>query len=342
MRSFSYVDAHSVEEAVSVLGRLGAKACINAGGTDLLGLLKDEYLPTYPEVLVNVKNIPGLDSVSEEGRALRIGALARLSELGRSPLLLERYPALAEAAYAVASPQIRNVATLAGNLCQDVRCAYYRYPSQVGGAIGCARKHNGPCLAVKGDNRYHAIMGGRKCFAVCPSDTAVALAAFDASLVVAGAHGEQSIPIVDFYTPMAHRLKHGELVTRIEIPAVSLPHQRFLKFALRRPIDFAIVSVAVAASIVDGVCSDVRIALGAIAPGPVRATEAEEFLRGRPINDETASAAAEMALGGAKALSRNGYKVAIAKSLVKRGLLGETGDEAATSSRSKTDVGLDR
>ncbi len=342
MRNFRYVDAHSVEEAVFALGRFGAKARLNAGGTDLLGLLKDEYLSMYPEVLVNVKNIPGLDSVSEEGGVLRIGALARLSELGRSPLLLERYPALAEAAYAVASPQIRNVATLGGNLCQDVRCAYYRYPAQVGGAIGCARKHNGPCLAVKGDNRYHAIMGGRKCFAVCPSDTAVALAALDASLVVAGPHGEHTIPIADFYTPLSHRLKHGEMVTRVEIPAVSLQQQRFLKFALRRPIDFAIVSVAVAASVMDGVCSDVRIALGAVAPGPVRATKAEEFLRGKPINDETASAAAALALAGAKALDKNGYKITVATTLVKRALLGEAGEVAANGIKGNIHVGLDR
>lgn len=326
MRNFKYVDARTVEEAVSALGRSGGKARLNAGGTDLFGLLKDQFLPSYPEVLVNVKNIPGLDSVSEEGGVLKIGALARLAELAVSPLLLERYPALAEAAYSVASPQIRNVATLGGNLCQDVRCAYYRYPAQVGGAIGCARKHNGPCLAVKGDSRYHAIMGGRKCFAVCPSDTAVVLAAFDASLVVEGPHGEHSIPMVDFYTPMHHHLKHGEMVTRIEIPAVSLPQQRFFKFALRRPIDFAIVSVAVAAVVVDGVCSDVRIALGAVAPGPVRATAAEEFLRGKPINVETASIAASLALDGAKPLSKNGYKISIATTLVKRALLDETGN----------------
>lgn len=325
MRGFRYIDAQSVEEAVSALGRFGARARLNAGGTDLFGLLKDECLPTYPEVLVNVKNIPGLGSVSEEGGVLRIGALARLAELAASPLLRERYPALAEAAYAVASPQIRNVATLGGNLCQDVRCAYYRYPAQVGGAIDCARKHNGPCLAVKGDNRYHAIMGGRRCFAVCPSDTAVALAALDAALVAVGPHGERSIPIAEFYTPLAHCLKNAEMVTRIDIPAASLPHQRFLKFALRRPIDFAIVSVAVAASVSGGVCSDVRIALGAVASGPVRATEAEQFLRGKPLNVETASAAAELALGGAKPLSKNGYKIAIATALVKRALLGEAG-----------------
>jgi xanthine dehydrogenase YagS FAD-binding subunit len=332
MRSFRYIDAHSVEEAVSALARFGGKARLSAGGTDLLGLLKDECLPTYPEVVVNVKNVPGLDSVWEEGGMLKIGALARLSELGSSRLLRERYPALAEAAYAVASPQIRNVATLGGNLCQDVRCAYYRYPSQVGGAVDCARKHNGPCLAPKGDNRNHAIMGGRRCFAVCPSDTAVALAALDASLVVAGSHGEHSIPVSEFYTPLAHRLKNGEMVTRIEIPAMSLPQQRFIKFALRRSIDFAIVSVAVAASVSDGICNDVRIALGAVAPGPVRATAAEEFLRGKPINEETAAEAASLALAGAKPLSKNGYKIDIATALVKRGLLGEAGDGAMKKS----------
>src|SRR6185369_11886151 len=133
-----------------------------------------------------------------DGEVLRIGALARLSDLAQSPLLRQSYRALAESARVVASPQIRTVATIGGNLCQDVRCCYYRYPRQIGGPIQCARKGSGPCLAVKGDNRYHAIMEGKRCFAVCPSDTAVALAALDAQLLVAGPRGERRLAVRDF------------------------------------------------------------------------------------------------------------------------------------------------
>jgi xanthine dehydrogenase YagS FAD-binding subunit len=224
----------------------------------------------------------------------------------------------------VASPQIRNVATIGGNLCQDVRCCYYRYPRHIGGPINCARKGNGPCLAVKGDNRQHAIMEGRRCFAVCPSDTAVALALYDAQLLVAGPAGERRLAVREFYTPLGNGLDKNELVREIEIPAISpQSRQTFHKFTLRKPIDFAIVSVAIAVSVSDGVCSDARIAVGAVAPGIHRALAAEEFLRGRPLNEDSAAQAGELAVTGARPLSRNGYKVEIARTLVARALLGK-------------------
>jgi xanthine dehydrogenase YagS FAD-binding subunit len=239
-----------------------------------------------------------------------------------SPLLNERYPALAEAAHAVATPQIRNAATVGGNLCQDVRCWYYRYPRHIGGPILCARKGKGPCLAVKGDNRYHALMGGKKCFAVCPSDTAVALAALDGQIRIAGPEGQRKIAVADFYNPMGNGLKRGEMVTGVEVPSVAdESRQAFLKFTLRKPVDFAIVSVAGVITVQDGVCTDARIALGAVAPGPVRASRAEEVLVGRPLDEKAAATAADAALAGAKPLSMNAYKIEIAKTLVKRALL---------------------
>ena len=323
MRPFAHINALSVEQAVAALVKYDGKARLNAGGTDLFGLLKDEFLPAYPAAIVNIKTVTGLDYIREDKGILRIGAMARLADLARSPLLRERFGALAEAAHAVASPQIRNVATIGGNLCQDVRCCYYRYPRHIGGPIQCARKGNGPCLAVKGDNRNHAIMEGRRCFAVCPSDTAVALALFDAQLLVAGAEGERRIAVRDFYTPLGNRLGKDEMVREIEVPFVTGPvRQTFHKFTLRRPIDFAIVSVAVAFTVVDGVCTDARIALGAVAPGVHRAAEAEEFLRGRFIDTDTAAHASELALTGARPLNQNAYKIEIAKTLVKRAILG--------------------
>lgn len=333
MRPFTHINARTVKQAVATLVKHEGTARLNAGGTDLFGVLKDDFLPSYPEAIVNIKTVRGLDYIREDTGMLRIGALTRLADLSSSPLLRQRYRALAEAAHAVASPQIRNVATLGGNLCQDARCCYYRYPRHIGGPINCARKGNGPCLAVKGDNRNHAIMEGRRCFAVCPSDTAVVLALYDAQLLAVGPAGERRIAVRDFYTPLGNRLSNDEVITEIQLPGLpEAVQQTFLKFTLRKPIDFAVVSVAALVIMTDGICTDARIALGAVAPGVVRAVAAEEYLRGRPINDETAAQAGKLALAGAKPLSRNAYKINIAQTLVTRALLGQ--DSAITVSTS--------
>jgi xanthine dehydrogenase YagS FAD-binding subunit len=322
MRPFTHVNARSVKEASKLLAEYAGRAVLNAGGTDLLGTLKGENLFEYPEAVINIKTISGLDKIAENKGTLRIGALTKLSALVSSPLLIERYPALAEAVRTVATPQIRNVATLGGNLCQDVRCWYYRYPRHIGGPILCARKGKGPCLAVKGDNRYHALMGAKKCFAVCPSDTAVALAALDGQIKITGPEGERKIAVTEFYHPLGNSLKRGEIVTGVEVPSVAdRSEQTFLKFTLRKPVDFAIVSVATVITAKDGVCMEARIALGAVAAGPVRATKAEKILVGRPVDDTAAADAAEAALAGAKPLSMNAYKIEVAKTLVKRAIL---------------------
>ena len=325
MRPFTHINASTVKQAVAALAKYDGKARLNAGGTDLFGVLKDEFLPEYPEAIVNIKTITGLDYIREDKGMLRIGSLARLSDLANSPLLRQRYGALAEAARAVASPQIRNVATIGGNLCQDVRCCYYRYPRHIGGPIQCARKGNGPCLAVKGDNRQHAIMAGKRCFAVCPSDTAVVLAALDAQLVVSGPWGDRRIDVRDFYTPLGNTLNKDEMVREIRVPGLVGPvQQTFLKFTLRKPIDFAIVSVAAFITMANGTCTEARIALGAVAPGAHRAVAAEEFLQGRPIDDDSAARAAELALQGARPLSGNAYKIEIARTLVRKAILGHS------------------
>lgn len=322
MRPFEHVNAGTVKEACRLLAKYDGRAVLNAGGTDLLGTLKGENLFVYPEGVVNIKTVAGLDKIVESKGALRIGALAKLSAIVHSPLLNERYPALAEAARTVATPQIRNAATIGGNLCQDVRCWYYRYPRHIGGPILCARKGKGPCLAVKGDNRYHALMGAKKCFAVCPSDTAVALAALDGQITIAGPEGERKIAVTDFYHPLGNSLKRGEMVIGVEVPSIAdESKQVFLKFTLRKPVDFAIVSVATVVTVNAGVCTDARIALGAVAAGPVRAKKAEKALVGRPPDEKVAADVAEAALTGAKPLSMNAYKIEIAKTLVKRAIL---------------------
>jgi len=323
MRNFAHYDARSISEAVSLLAKHKGRAKLNAGGTDLLSILKDDILPEPPDAIVNIKNIRDLNYIKEGAGVVRIGCLARLSDVGRSPVVTDKFPLLAEAALAVGNPQIRKMGTLGGNLCQDVRCWYYRYPRGMGGSILCARKGKGPCLAVKGDNRYHAIMNGKKCFAVCSSDMAVALTALDARIVIAGTKRGRTIAISDFFNSVSNGLGTDEMVKEVEIPIRTMKrHQTFLKFTLRKSIDFAIVSVATVMTLDQNVCTDARIVLGAVAPGPARAEAAEKVLIGQTISADVAAKAAEAALAGAKPLSKNAYKMEIAKTLVKRAILG--------------------
>jgi xanthine dehydrogenase YagS FAD-binding subunit len=324
MRTFEHVNVQTVDEACALLRDSGGRAKLNAGGTDLLSLLRGDAAPRYPDLLINIKTISGLDHIREEAGMLKIGALARLADVSRSPLLNARYSVLARAAHSVAAPQIRNMATLGGNLCQEVRCWYYRYPRRIGGPIPCLRKGSGTCLAIQGDNRYHAILGARKCFAVCPSDTAVALTALDARLVIAGSLGLRTLSVPEFYHPLGNRLAEDEMVREIEMPVrPSADRQIFSKFTLRKPIDFAIVSGAVVLTLAQTICTDARIVLGAVGPAPYRATAAEAMLIGQPITPELAHLASEVALAKAKPLSGNGYKIQIAKTLVQRAILGE-------------------
>jgi xanthine dehydrogenase YagS FAD-binding subunit len=323
MKSFKHINVKSLKEASKLLKEYTGKAKVIAGGTDLLETLKDKILMDYPEALINIKTVPGLDYIKEDAKGLKMGALTTLSEVARSPVMKEKYKILAEAAYAVATPQIRNIGTIGGNLCQDIRCWYYRYPHQLGGRFVCSRKGSGPCYAVKGDNRYHAIMGGKKCYAICPSDTAVALAALDAQIKIVGLEGERWIAVTDLFDTLGNALRCGEMVAEIKVPRVSdSAKQTFFKFTMRAPLDFAVVSVATVVSFNDGNCTDARIVLGAVAAKPVRAKKAEEAIIGGPINQETAVQAAELAVAEAKPLSMNAYKVEIAKALIRRAIQG--------------------
>jgi len=322
MKTFKHIDVKTVDKACQLLEEHRGKARLIAGGTDLLGILKDRILLDYPEVIINVKTIHGLDYIRENSKGLKIGALTTLSSIAGSSVVKEKYKVLAEAAGAVATPQIRNMATLAGNLCQEVRCWYYRYPHAIGGRFLCLRKGRGPCLAVSGDNRYHAILGGKGCFAVSPSDTAVALAALNAVMKIAGARKNRIVPVRDFFTTLGNVLQPGEIVTEIQIPKpLDEAKQTFLRLTLRRPVDFAIVSVASVISLENGICKDASIALGAVAPMPIKALKAEQILKGKPLDARTTEEVAEAAVAGAKPLSMNAYKIEETKVLVRRAIL---------------------
>jgi xanthine dehydrogenase YagS FAD-binding subunit len=318
MKSFTHHNADSLGGAVATAGEGARPTCWMAGGTDLLGVLKDEILPEYPATVVNLKTIPGLDRVEPDGEGMRLGSLAKLLTLAGHTGLRDQFPVLAAAAESVATPEIRNMATLGGNLCQDNRCWYYRYPHHMGGRMLCKRKGSGPCHAVRGDNRYHVVTGGKGCFAPCPSDTAVALSALDASLEIAGPEGVRALSIHDFYTPMGHVLGPDEVLTGVRIPAPPAgTRQGFQKFTVRKPVDFAIVSVAALVVVRDGTCREARISLGGVAPAPLRAEAAEQALVGSRLESSDVAEAAELVLADARPLSRNAYKIDIARNLVR-------------------------
>ena len=316
MHKFAYKNTESVANAVSLLKT--GNAAVLAGGTDILNLLKTNAFSRSPELLVNIKNIPGLDTISEDTDALTIGALTRISALDSSELIRTKYPSLAEAAESIAAPAIRNMATIAGNLCQEVQCWYFRRSFLTGNTFNCLRKGGKQCYAVSGDNRYHAILGSKDCFAVCPSDIAVVLTALDVTIITS----KRSILIRDFFEPLGNMLDDDEIITRIEVPVTPLgTRQKFLKFTIRPALDFSLVSAAVIITTNDEIVTDSRIVLGAVAPTPYRAVFAEESLRGKMIDESTAERAASETVRDAIPLSRNKYKVQIVRTFVKRAIL---------------------
>ena len=322
MRAFEHFNATTLDEAVAILGRYGDRARVVAGGTDLLGKLKDEILPRYPEALVNIKSIRGMDDIRLDNGSLKIWALARLEDIAVHPVVKERFGVLAQAAGRAASPHLREMGTLAGNICQDIRCWYYRYPNN---RFPCLRKGGGRCYAVEGDNRYHSIFGGtvdQGCYAVHPSDTAPALIVLDAVVKTT----KRTIPleaIFDVKVGGTTVLDPDEIVTEFEIPKPPRDTgSHFLKFALRKTIDFAVVNCAAMISSPGGKIASARICLNAVAVKPIRAVKAEEVLMGRELNAATAEAAGEISVSEAMPLKDNGYMVQLSKIIVKRTLLG--------------------
>jgi len=315
MKAFNHVDAKTLAEAKTALS--GGKAEVIAGGTDLIGRLKDNVLPDkmYPATVVNLKTVnPGLDYIKEEAGVLKIGATTRLADIASHPAIHQKYTALAQAAVRVATPHVRDMGTIGGNLAQLHRCWYFRKPEN---RFECVRKGGTTCFAMMGDNRYHSIFGNvNKCIAVHPSDIAPALIALNGSVVT----NVRKIAAENFFDvrfPGNTVLGPGEVITEIQVPAPPAgAKSAFLKFAIRKSIDFPIVNCAV---MVGGAAP--RIALNAVAPKPYRATKAEAAIAGKPINEANAEAAGAAAVEDAKPLAATKYKVQIARTLVKRALL---------------------
>ncbi len=333
MRPFALVEPESIEAASRRLVQGGESARVLAGGVDLLGELKDRLVEV--DTIVNLKSIPGLRAI-EAGAdgSLRLGALATLTEVARHARVREEYAAVAEAAESVGSPEIRNVGTVGGNLCQRPRCWYYRSPHHP-----CLKKGGDVCYTIGGQSRYHAIFGGGPSFIVHPSDLAPALAACGARVEVGGPSGPKEMPLEQFYVLPEVRLDHetilqdGEIVTGVTLPAAagraSGWRSLFLKFREKDSFDFALVSVAAAIRMEGTVCREGRVVLGGVAPVPWRSEPAEKAIAGRAIDEATARKAAEAALEGAEPLEHNAYKIPLAKTLLRRALMRLAGGAAA-------------
>jgi xanthine dehydrogenase YagS FAD-binding subunit len=318
--NYEHVDAKSIEEASTILAK--GNAVVNGGGTDLVGTMRFEILPPdmYPKTVVNLKSITGLEYLKEEGGVLKIGALTRLEDIAKNELVKTKYAVLAESAHKTASPHIREMGTIAGNICQLNRCWYFRAADN---EFFCLRKGGNMCYAMAGNNRYHSIFGGvSACFAVNPSDIAPALVALDAKVVT----NKRTIDAEKFWAasvPGSTVLAQDEIVKEIQVPApASGVKTAFVKFALRTSIDFPIVNCAAA---IGG--GNARICLNAVYPIPYRVTKAEDSIKGKTIDATGAEAAATAGVSGAMALPAvginpgNKWKISAAKGLIKQVIL---------------------
>lgn len=319
MKAFVHRNATTIAEASSLLASYQGQAAVLAGGTDILGVIKDDILEGYPQALVNIKTIPGLDTISADAGGLKLGPLCKIADIALNATVKGSWPALSTAAGRVSSAILREMGTLGGNLCQSVRCWYYRFPQHIGGRFECFRKGGALCYAVPGENQYyHSIVGGEVCFAGFPSDTAIALSALNATIVT----NKRSIPIDDFYVVLGNVLGVDEFITEVQVPAPAAgTTQSFTKNTIRKAIDWALVSVGSAITVSGGTVASARIYLGGVSPVPYRATAAESAITGQAITDALATTAGAAAVANAEPLSGNAYKIQIAKTLVKRAIL---------------------
>ena len=326
MKAFEWSNPTSVNEAVKLLTNSGgdideAPRAI-AGGQDLLTTMKD--YTSRPARLVNLKHIRGLNNITLNARGLTIGALVTLTELEEHAGVRKSFPGLSEAAHSIATPQIRNLGTVGGNLCQRPRCWYFRLEEVI-----CLKKGGSECYAASGENKYNAIIGGGPSYIVHPSDLAPMLVALGASMTVVGARGKRVIPLDKFFTLPSEGnirrenvLKNEEIITEIFVPASPLAaRSTYLKFKERESLDFALASAAVAVRLAPNqTVQDARIVLGGVAPVPWRVPNAEKFLTGKNLKPDVLAEAAKIALAEAKPLEKNAYKVLLAQTLVRRAL----------------------
>jgi xanthine dehydrogenase YagS FAD-binding subunit len=311
---FSHLRPATLREALAALDASDAR--IHGGGTDLVGCLRDRVFTT--ERVVSLSAIPELRGIAATGDGgLRIGATATLTEIAGHPAIADRFTALADAARVVASPQLRNQGTIAGNLCQKPRCWYYR------GDFHCLRKGGELCYAYEGENQHHCIFGGDLCYIVHPSDTAPALAALGAVCRVSSASATRSVPVDRLHVPPSVDprretvLEPDEVVTELVLPAPPAGlRSSYLKIRSRNAWDFALAGVALALVFDGDIVRSARVFLSGAAPVPWRSTAVEAAITGQALDAATIAAAASAAVAGAEPLSGNAYKLALFEGLV--------------------------
>jgi xanthine dehydrogenase YagS FAD-binding subunit len=316
---FTYVRAKTVADGVRQLAAPGTK--LHAGGTDLLGCLRDGVFRA--DKLVSVTGIAELKGIAPAPTGgLRIGALTTHAQIAADKTIAQRYRALAQASAAVASPQLRNQGTIGGNLCQRPRCWYFR------GEFHCLRKGGDQCFAQGGENQYHAIFGGDRCYIVHPSDTAPALIALGASARIAGPGASRVVPLASFFvgpkTNVTREtvLERNEMVTEILLPAVeSGLRSSYRKVRGRGAWDFALVGVALALLMQDGKVARARVVFSGVAPVPWRSEAVERAITGKALTPELVAAAADAGVKGAEPMEKNGYKVSMLKGAITESLL---------------------
>jgi xanthine dehydrogenase YagS FAD-binding subunit len=316
-----YHRVETMEDAISLLKEHGNEAKIYAGGTDFVSLLKSGVCS--PRVLINLKAIKKIKHVALNPENVSIGALTSIRDIAGAPLIERQYPILYEAANSIASPHIRNMGTVGGNLCQETRCWYFRRPPDTGISFQCRRKKvNSICYAASGENQYHAITGKNPCVSVCPSDLATVLTALDAHIKIRRHKGGRDISMADLYGSLGTNLGPTEIISAIQIPRLGPDvKQRFLKFRRRKTIDFAIVSVAAVIKFsAKRVVEDAKIVLGGVSYKPLRALKAEQTLIGERLTENVVKEASTAAVLDFQPLSRNAYKVQVAQALVRRAI----------------------
>jgi xanthine dehydrogenase YagS FAD-binding subunit len=328
MHAFDYVRARDLGGAINSGSRPSAKFV--AGGTNLLDLMKSEV--EKPAHLVDI-NALGLAAIEHVPGGIRIGALARMADVALHPLVQQRFPAISQALLASASPQLRNMASIGGNLMQRTRCTYFRELT----FAPCNKRTPGSgCAAMEGENRLHAVLGtSSSCIATHPSDLAVALAALDAVITLHGRDGERKVAATDFHllpgsTPhIEHALRHGEMITSVFVPEAAHARQSsYLKIRDRSEFEFALASAAVGLEIASGTIRNARVALGGVGTKPWRSREAERALIGKSPSEGVFRDAAEAALAGATPQEQNGFKIELARRTLVRALTDLAGGAA--------------
>ena len=318
MKNFAHIKPQNLKEASQLPGDNWKDTLPYAGGTDLLGLMKDGI--ETPDKLIDLKTLPGMDKITyTPGKGLKIGALVTIAEIAEHERINKKYTVLGQAAKEVASPQLRNQGTIGGNLCQRPRCWYFR------GEFHCLRKGGDVCYAAAGENKYHCIIGGGPCFIVHPSDTAVALLALDAVVTVFSGKKSRQIPLKEFFVLPEKRvtreniLKPGEIVTEIQVPNVPAgTRSGYLKLKERGVWDFATVSAAAVLQVHQDIVKAARITLGGVAPIPWWEKQVSSQLKGMTTPLKNLEQIVSAALKEAEPLEQNAYKIPMARNLIKR------------------------